>query len=232
MSSFLNELSNAVDAEWDRIKAGRFYQRASRNFERGLYIGMLIEIYHYTRHNSINQAVAAFATSPQSAGLLRFAYKHALEELGHENMVVRDLASIGIGESEILATSPGAATEALNGYLYSVALRQGALARLGYSFWAERAYEHIQPILESARRCLGLSDESMTFFVAHAQIDQRHAVEVQEGIGRWIRNEQDLEAVRKVATTTLYLTGKIMEEVLYRYEREEHESNRAAGAAA
>ena len=38
---------------------------------------------------------------------------------------------------------PLPATEALVGYLYYVALRYGAVARLGYSFWAEGVYGHI-----------------------------------------------------------------------------------------
>ena len=51
-------------------------------------------------------------------------------------MVIHDLKSIGAYDESDLAKAPLPATEALVGYLYYVALRYGAVARLGYSFWA------------------------------------------------------------------------------------------------
>ena len=52
-----------------------------------LYRLTMVQIFHYTRHNSINQAVAAFRAEPEQLSLLRFVYGHAREELGHEKMV-------------------------------------------------------------------------------------------------------------------------------------------------
>jgi pyrroloquinoline quinone (PQQ) biosynthesis protein C len=108
-------------------------------------------------------------------------------------------------------SKPLPATEALNGYLYHVALKEGLVARLGYSFWAEDAYEHIQPILASARQTFGLTDDRMTFFVAHSSIDEKHSKEVREAISTWAVTAEEREAVKRVARTTLYLTGQILE---------------------
>src|ERR671936_458095 len=69
---------------------------------------------------------------------------------------------------------PLPATEALIGYLYYVALRYGPIARLGYSFWAEGIYQHIQAPFMKISQDLGLTSKNVTFFGAHAQADEEH----------------------------------------------------------
>ncbi|MEL7486640.1 MAG: iron-containing redox enzyme family protein [Pseudomonadota bacterium] len=212
MSSFVKQLEDVVAEEWAKIRSGYFFETAQEEFSRELYVRVMKEIYHYTKNNSINQAAAAFAEDYRKVKLLRFAYKHAMEELGHENMIVRDLDSIGVGYDEIVSQSPLPATQALNGYLYSIAVREGVIPRLGYSFWAEEAYDHIQPVLDSARRSLNLSDDQMTFFVAHSAIDEKHSEEVRAVIDEWVRTDEERAAVIETARTTLFLTGQILDQ--------------------
>lgn len=215
MTKFRDELHNVVTEEWKKIQGGNFFKYIEKNgFDRELYIKTMAQIYHYTKNNSINQASATFFADHKKVGLLRFALKHALEELGHENMIVKDLSSIGVTDEDIFSQPPLPATEALNGYLYSVAIREGIIPRLGYSFWAESCYDFIQPLLESARNTLDLSDEQMTFFIAHSVIDEGHAEEVNKVIDRWATSDSDEASIMQVAKTTLYLTGQILESVV------------------
>src|SRR3954470_23440342 len=142
-SSFVQSLRQAVDAQWADIKRGEFWRLVQqRPVRKELYRDMMLQVYHYSRHNSVNQAVAAFVPAPE--GLLKFVYRHAAEELGHEKMVIHDLKSIDLFQPSDLELPTVPATEALVGYLYSVSLRYGAVPRLGYSFWAEGIYPHIQ----------------------------------------------------------------------------------------
>ena len=211
MSDIISELSTVVDAEWARIREGKFFTSQGASFDLAVYVETMLQIFHYTKNNAINQAAAAYGADHRKIGLLRFAFRHALEELGHERMIVKDLAAVGISEEVILRSKPLPATEALNGYLYTVALKEGLVARLGYSFWAEDAYEYIQPLLLSARKALKLEDASMTFFVAHSSIDEKHSKEVRDAIVAWAVTEEDREALKRVARTTLYLTGQILD---------------------
>ncbi len=207
--AILEALEDVVSTQWAEIKAGPFFESAKRGLTFPLYTRVMEQIYHYTKHNSLNQASAAFKTDPEDTRLLRFAYKHALEELGHEKMVEHDLQSIG-HPFDPKQCVPSPATEALIAYLYYVSLTQGAGPRLGYSFWAENAYEHISPVLDACRRDLGLTDKQMTFFVSHAEIDTKHAQEVKEAILRWCDTPAKEEQILRVAQTTLYLTGQIL----------------------
>lgn len=209
----LLDLDQVVTYQWDKIKKGPFFQTASSKLTRDLFIRVMEQIYHYTKHNSINQAVAAYKTDPNDTKLLRFVYKHALEELGHEKMVEHDLKSIG-HHFEPTNSVPSSATEALIAYLYQVSLTQGAGPRLGYSFWAEDAYKHISPILDACRTDLNLTDKSMTFFISHADIDTKHAEEVKEAISRWCDTPEKRNQILNVARTSLYLTGELLNTAL------------------
>jgi hypothetical protein len=213
MTVFRVELEAICNAEWVKIKTGRFFRLVKNpELQRELYIKAMVQAFHYTKNNAINQAAAAFNEDHKKVGLLRFAMKHALEELGHENMAVNDLLSIGVDKA-IFDELPLPATEALNGYLDSVALRGGVIPRLGYSFWAEDSYEHLAPLMDVCKNGLKLTDQQLTFFVAHAVIDEKHAEEVNNAIDRWVITDKEKSAVKQVARTTLFLTGQILESV-------------------
>jgi hypothetical protein len=214
MSEYIGQLQQVVDAEWARIKGGRFWKLARENMTLDLYREMLVQIYHYTRYNSINQATAAVRVEPSKTGLLKFMFRHALEELGHETMALRDLKSLGeLDEQKVTESSPLPATQALIGYLSHVAADLGGEARLGYSFWAEDSYDQFGDLLSLARSKLGLTNDNLTFFVAHSNIDAKHSAEVQREIERWVLTDEQKRRCADVARTTLYLTGCILEQV-------------------
>lgn len=211
-STFLETLRAAVDDEWATIKQGEFWRRVlNEPVSRELYRDFMLQVWHYSRHNSRNQAVAAFVEAPE--GLLKFVYRHAGEELGHEKMVVHDLKSIDLFEEADLASAPLPATEAFIGYLYYVSLRYGPIARLGYSFWAEGVYDHIAAPFRKISTDLGLTSKNVTFFGSHAEADAEHIKQVEDSIVRFATTPQDQELVIRVARTTLSLTGLLLEQV-------------------
>lgn len=218
-AAFVETVQQAVDAEWAKIKQGGFWRRVMQApVPLGLYRDLMLQVYHYSRHNSMNQAITAFQPAPE--GLLKFVYKHAAEELGHERMVIHDLKSIGMFHESDLQEAPLPATEALIGYLYFVALRYGAVARLGYSFWAEGVYGHIAEPFAKISRDLGLTSKNLTFFGSHAQADEAHIQQVTEAIAKFASTPEDQAAVLKVARTTLFLTGQLIEQVAGRHPLE------------
>ncbi len=214
-NALLKDLDAAVTKGWERIHRGRYFRHVKEHgFSKALMQATLVELYHYTRHNSLNQAVAALRADPNHTSLLKFVYEHAREELGHEKMLVHDLKALQLFDPSLLGRSPLPATQALIGYLYHVALQQGPLARLGYSYWAENSYDHIGEMLNAARAQMGVKDAQLSFFVAHSNIDAKHSQEVREAIREHVREEGDQTAVVEAARTSLYLTGQILEDVV------------------
>ncbi|MGH8419421.1 MAG: iron-containing redox enzyme family protein [Pseudomonas sp.] len=225
---FFKELDEVVEAGWAQIKLGKYWQFSLQNpTPPELYQQVMLQVYHYTRYNSINQAACAASADPEQTSLLRFVYKHALEELGHERMVLRDLGSVGLLPEALPAPLPP--TQALIAYLNDVAVRKGPVARLGYSYWAEDVYEHIQPLLGRFRADLRLSDEQMTFFVAHSTIDEKHADEVRSAMRRAVTTNEQRRQIIEVARVTLWLTGQLLEEAWRTYRASDiHQSLRAS----
>ncbi|MBO0853878.1 MAG: iron-containing redox enzyme family protein [Nocardia sp.] len=214
-------LDTAIADAWRAARSGALWTHVDKHgFDLELYRILMCQIYHYTSHNAINQAVAAFGAKPSQLGLLRFVLEHAREELGHERMVLHDLRAVGLlGKGESVDSEPLPATDALIGYLYGVALREGPIARLGYSYWAESVYEHISPLLIRARESLRLNDREMAFFVAHAEIDSKHADEVRETIRKAVTTPAEAAAVYRVATTSLSLTHWLMDQAYAEWAR-------------
>ncbi|TFY97801.1 iron-containing redox enzyme family protein [Ramlibacter rhizophilus] len=214
-TEFIQALRLAVDDQWKVIRQGAFWRQVmDRPVTHALYRDLMLQVWHYSRHNSMNQAVAAFVPAPE--GLLKFVYRHAAEELGHEKMVVHDLRSIELFDESDLLRAPLPATEALIGYLYYVSLRYGPVARLGYSFWAEGIYEHIQAPFAKICADLKLTSKNVTFFGAHAEADEEHIKQVEEMITRFAQSPQQQALVQQVALTTLSLTGQLLEQVAAR----------------
>ena len=205
----------------------------NEQFDAPLYRDLMVQIFHYTRWNSLNQALAVASATPEQRPLLRFVYRHADEELGHEQMVVHDLRSVGlIEDDDDLRDFPKLpATDALINYLSGVAYTEGPIARLGYSYWAEDVYPHIAPLLGAAAASLGLGERQMTFFVAHSDIDEAHSVEVRRIIDKAALTPDDRAAVLRVATTTLWLTIELMNQAYDGFVRGESNDSQPVAIA-
>jgi hypothetical protein len=223
-------LDARIGAMWQVAKRSDLWLHVtSYGMPADLYRDLMVQVYHYTLHNSLNQAMTVIGVSPEERPLLRFIYRHADGELGHEQMVLHDLRSAGLLGRDIevddLPRLP--ATEALVGYLAGLSLRPGAgaVARLGYSYWAEAVYEHIAPVLGAARSSLALSDRQMTFFVAHSSIDEAHAHEVQQVVTKVVRTLRQADAVLETAHTTLWLTLEILNQAFHAWS-ERHAEHR------
>lgn len=209
-------LDASIGAAWAGAERRPFWGRiVSEGWDRAAYRRTMIQIFHYTRHNSLNQAAAAFRADPDDLALLRFIYGHAKEELGHERLALHDLRSLGlVAEDGSDIDPPLPATDALINYLYGVVLRDGPVPRLGYSYWAESVYPHIAPLLGAARSSLGLADRDMTFFVAHAEVDAGHAEQVRAAIRRAATTPARADAIHRVAVTSLWLTIELLEQAV------------------
>jgi pyrroloquinoline quinone (PQQ) biosynthesis protein C len=179
-----------------------------------LYAIYLTETYHYTKHNSRNQALVAARKDDMSPQYMKYCLHHAEEEVGHELMASHDIKAMGFDIKESELPKPLKATTALTAYLYWVAEYDLPVARLGYSFWAERSYEYIKPLLSMISDGLGVPKKAMTFFNEHSEIDAKHAEEVVEAINRFVKTEEEWQAVEDVMINSLLLTTKMMDEVL------------------
>ena len=220
MEILFERLEEAQRDGWAAIHQGAFWTHLrAHGLDRDLYVRVMTEIFHYTKHNAQNQAVAALKVTSDRLKLLRYCLHHAYEEAGHDLMVVADLGSIGVPAEAILTSRPLPETQAFIAYLYRIAAEQDATARLGYSYWAEGAYAFIAELIGAMRRDLGLQDHQMTFFVEHSTIDTAHLGAVRKVIAEFCTTAALQEEAIACLATSLHLTGQILDGAHREYRR-------------
>ena len=77
----IEDLDRRVVAGWARVRGTALWRHIEeRGFDQRLYRLVLVQMYHYARHNSVNQAFAAWRVPPERTALLQFCYRHAWRE--------------------------------------------------------------------------------------------------------------------------------------------------------
>src|SRR5687767_10726007 len=184
--AFLNELESAMEESLgQRLATNPFVKELTAGSRDTRLIALyLIEVYHFTRHNPVNQAIVIRNCLDSGIELkkrlhyMKFCLNHALEELGHEYMAFHDLKSFGLEIEESDLPKPLPETQAFIAYLYSAASSGNPLQRLGYSYWAENCYKVFEPLAQVAISRMGLEPKNLSFFIQHGKIDESHAAEV------------------------------------------------------
>lgn len=218
MEQFFEQLTAEEKGIWAGIHQGEFTRHIrAHGVDRELYVAMMTEIFHYTKHNAQNQALAALRLDSERLPLLKYCLHHAYSEAGHDRMVLEDLASIGVDPESIKHSKPLPETEAFVAYVYRVASERDATARLGYSYWAENAYAYTGEFTQAVQRDLGLKPEQLSFFIEHSDIDVAHFNQVKRIIQQSCTTPELRAGVVEVLCTTLHLTGLIMEAVYRKY---------------
>jgi thiaminase len=215
----LDQLQNVLSAAIKKRQNSENTQRLMglEKLDRRIYGIYLVETYHYTRHNTRNQALVACREEKLDVNYSKFCLKHAMEEAGHEYLALADLNSMGIDFAEEKLSSPLPETEALIGYLYRVAETGNPYARLGYSYWAESVYGFTNTSRTIFQELLKLKDNQMTFLVAHAKIDEDHFEDIKITLSRFCKTDADWQAVEECMLQTLAMTGKVMDQVIGQY---------------
>lgn len=188
------------------------------DYDRRFYGIYLTETFHYVKHNPKHQALVAVQATGQLWSYYRFCYEHAQEETGHEMMAFNDLINLGLTSDSVTLPPPHPATEVFIGYLYRVSTEGNPLRRLGYSFWAEDSYGYIGNLMKKITQQLALEARHTTFLVSHANIDEKHAEDVDKAIVQNCKKPDDWASLAEVMQTSLRLQSAMLDAVLEEYQ--------------
>jgi hypothetical protein len=104
---------------------------------RAHYSAILKEIYHYSKEDPQIQALAAVHLRGNDRELVRMFLKHAVSEVGHDQMALRDLEVLGEDISLIPDSNPLPATIALTAYPFYQISYHNPIGYLGYLYFLE-----------------------------------------------------------------------------------------------
>lgn len=174
MSAF-SELRTAwLDVE-ARFMSSRPMQRlASGTLGVGHYVSYLRETYFYTRENPQIQAVATAWFRGEDRAMVKPFLKHALSEVGHDQLALADISALGADASSLPTEAPLPTTIPLISFPFYAIQYRSPISYLGYLFFLEFLPTSRGGDIASAIRRLGVPSAAMTFLAEHQNVDVHH----------------------------------------------------------
>ncbi|HEY8210266.1 MAG TPA: iron-containing redox enzyme family protein [Myxococcaceae bacterium] len=218
---FSEALRDEIAPLWMRMLGTRVYRALMSDDPVGkeLLAIYLVESYHYAKHNAQHQALAVWRAELTNRDFMRAALQHAIEEVDHDQLALRDLERMGYDRAAVERSVPLPETQGFTGFLYHSVTRENPIGRLGYSLWAEGTQEIGPGVIARLKSKFGIKDnKEISFFAAHAVLDMRHGQEARDNIDRFAVTPEDRQAVRTVATTSLKLFSGVLEAMYDHYE--------------
>jgi hypothetical protein len=151
-------------------------------------------------------------TDPLAAGLVDYLREHAEEERGHDEWLLQDLQSVGVGSAELLSRPPSDAVAALVGAQYYWVLHYHPVCVLGYLMVIE-GNPPDRRRLQDLRSRSGLPASAFRTMLEHADLDIGHAAELADLLDRLPLSPNHNEALGLSAISTVAGLTRILNEV-------------------
>lgn len=170
------------------------------------YISILRQIHFQARENPQLQALAAVRFRGADRGTVKMFLKHATSEIGHDQLALDDLRTLGVDVGQIQYEFSLPETTALTAFAYYTIEHRNPLGYLGYLYFLEHMPTASGGAYLEALRAAGVPDAAMTFLQEHVTVDHAHNRLLDEYLNRLIHTTDDETAVNYaiIATGRLY----------------------------
>jgi pyrroloquinoline quinone (PQQ) biosynthesis protein C len=177
------------------------------------YLAFLGQLYFIVREFCPTMAVAsARLPSRDPYYALKYALYHRIDdEKAHQDLVLRDIASLGGDAASVAAGVPGPATDAMIGYNYYSAERENPCSVFAMLYVLETLSSEVGPgVARILAGGLGLTPATgLGFFASHAEMDREHAAEL-VGLLDALPSAEDRAAVVRAARVNYFLFARVM----------------------
>ena len=176
------------------------------SIDRATYIAYLTQAYHHVRHTVpvLTEARARLAHRPEMAAALD---SYIVEESGHEDWILDDIAAAGGDRAAAAASAPLAATKAMVDHAYRVVRSGNPVALFGMVYVLEGTSVAIAESGAAAvKAALGLPDAAFSYLTSHGALDQEHMRYFADLMAR-IHDPDDQQAIIAMARDIFRLFG-------------------------
>lgn len=185
--------------EWEKIFATMMDTPGYRRVRDGSltiahYKSVLKQIYFSTRENPSLQAMATAYFRGHQRTITGKFMKHALQEVGHDQLAVNDLKALGEDVGVLQFQKPLPATTALISYAFYQIQHQNPMGYLGYIYHLEAMPTKAGRSYMDSLKQIGVPDSALTFIEEHATVDIAHNKLMDSYIEEMITTQEDLEA--------------------------------------
>jgi hypothetical protein len=161
----------------------------------GRYRGLLRQIFHDTRDNPQMQAMATVYFRGAQRAAIKGFYRHAISEIGHDQLAMNDLVALGEDVSQLPFENPLPATTALLAYPFYQISNLNPVGYLGYLFFLEFMPTGAGKGFIAKLREIGVPDNALSFITDHTTIDVGHNRAMETYVGQLVRSDADLQSV-------------------------------------
>lgn len=174
---------------------------------RESYIAFLTEAYHHVKHTE-PLLMACGSRLPARLEWLREALgEYIEEEMGHQEWILNDIATVGGDAEAVRHGTPAMPTELMVAYAYHVIDRGNPVGFFGMVNVLEgTSVDLATPAAQIIRKQLGLPEKAMTYLNTHGSLDQEH-IHFFEGLMNRLDDSDDQAAVIHTARIIYRLYG-------------------------
>jgi len=205
-----------LERHWADVEREFMASRPMLRLQRGQvgldhYAAYLRETYFYTREDPQKQATATARFRGPDRDMVKYFLRHALSEVGHDQMALADLTAIGFETASIPDENPLPATLAMTGFAYySIQYRQ-PISYLGWLYFLEFLPTSKGGGIAEALAKLGVPKTAMTFLDEHRSVDVHHNKLMRIYADHMIRSIYNFDEVVYALTVTGTLFANMLE---------------------
>jgi hypothetical protein len=163
------------------------------------------------------RARALAASDPVAAGVEEYLDVHIGEEADHDEWLLDDLETIGIGRERALARVPSSTVASLVGSQYYWILHYHPVALLGYFAFME-GFPPKPELIGDLMERTGYPREAFRTFVLHGQLDPGHKEELDRAIDRLPLTADQETVLGLSAMSTGLLVSRSLRELAGSYQ--------------
>ena len=212
MQTFFNEIEISTADARQRLEASPAIRLClDGEVEMQTYRAFLTEAYHHVKH-TVPLLMACGSRLPERLEWLREAIvMYIQEEVGHQEWILNDLASLGVDKELVRQGQPSLPTELMVSYAYDTVARSNPIGLFGMVYALEKTSSTIATYAASQIvSALDLTPESMTYMVSHGSLDIEHMQHFERLMNR-LEDSADKAAVLHSAPVFYQLYSSIFQ---------------------
>lgn len=188
------------------------------------YKEILRQIFHHARENPQIQALATIYFRGEQRRMIKDFYRHAISEIGHDQLALNDLKTLGETIDLIPYENPLPATTALLSFAFYQIYNLNPIGYLGYLFFLEFTPTKKGGSYMDFLKKIGVPHEAMSFLEDHSAIDVGHNKLMESYISELVKTQKDLDSV----IYAMQVTGKLYSDMLQgAFEQADHSKPRS-----
>jgi pyrroloquinoline quinone (PQQ) biosynthesis protein C len=196
MMNFFERLKQQTSQEQAYLLSAPIIARCmSGDVCRDDYIAFLKEAYHHVKH-TVPLLMNVGAKLPEQKEWLREAVAEYIEEeLGHQEWILNDIASVGYDKESVRASAPNFSTDLMVSYAYDAVNRKSPLTFFGMVHVLEgTSIAMADNAAKNIQQTLNIPTKAFSYLSSHGSLDIEH-VKFFESLMAKITDEQEQDLI-------------------------------------